>query len=107
MGLLADLLESLKEALDGEDAGLKPRPQTEDDKALMYTTRTETDGQMQVFEGKLPPDMKGTFYTMYPVGSVNSGGLPFPETTDGQYNPEYGTPIMNGDGFVRRWFPEK
>lgn len=98
MGLLVDLIEGLKNIEQSEQ--LKPRPQTTDDKALMYTTRTETDGSLEVYQGTLPSDMNGVFYTVYPVGSVNSGGLPFPEEINGKYNPEFGTPIMNGDGFV-------
>lgn len=98
MGLVADLIHGLKD-LEGTNQ-LKPRPQTSDDQALMYTTRTETDGTLEVYDGNLPADMNGVFYTIYPVGSVNSGGLPFPETINGQYNPEFGTPIMNGDGLV-------
>jgi carotenoid cleavage dioxygenase-like enzyme len=98
MGLLADLIQGLKVLEENEH--LKPRPQTSDDTALMYTTRTETDGNLQVYEGTLPADMNGVFYVIYPVGSVNSGGLPFPETIDGQYNNEYGTPLMNGDGMI-------
>ncbi|HQW85394.1 MAG TPA: carotenoid oxygenase family protein, partial [Ferruginibacter sp.] len=68
---------------------------------FLYTTQTENDGQLQVFEGELPNDMNGVFYVMYPVGTVNSKGLPFPEfDSNGKYNKEYGTPIMNGDGML-------
>jgi carotenoid cleavage dioxygenase-like enzyme len=98
MGLLADLLHGLKDLEKCED--LKPQPQTNDDKALMYTTRTETEGKLSVYEGALPADLSGVFYVVYPVGSVNSGGLPFPQTTGGKYNSEYATPIMNGDGMI-------
>jgi carotenoid cleavage dioxygenase-like enzyme len=98
MGLLADLLLGLK---DIEKCGdLKPQPQTSDDKALMYTTRTETDGKLEVYQGSLPADMNGVFYVVYPVGSVNSGGLPFPQTINDKYNSEYATPLMNGDGMI-------
>jgi carotenoid cleavage dioxygenase-like enzyme len=98
MGLLADLLQGLK---DLEECKIpKPRPQTSDDKALMFTTRTETDGKLQVFDGILPADLHGIFYVVYPVGSVNSGGLPFPETINGSYNSEYASPLMNGDGMI-------
>lgn len=98
MGLVADLLHGLKDLEKCQN--LKPKPQTEDDKALMYTTRTETDGNLQVYEGTLPSDMNGVFYVVYPVGSVNSGGLPFPQTINGKYNDEYASPIMNGDGMI-------
>lgn len=68
---------------------------------FLYTTRTETDGKLQLYEGVLPQDMNGVFYVMYPVGTVNSNGLPYAEhDEDGKYNKEYGTPIMNGDGML-------
>lgn len=68
---------------------------------LLYTTRNETDGPLEIVEGEFPEDIYGHVYIIYPVGSVNSGGLPFPKTTpDGKKNPEYGTPIMNGDGYM-------
>lgn len=70
---------------------------------LLYTTRDELDGIMHVIEGHLPADLHGVFYVAYPVGSVNSGGLPFKEfNEDGSENGEYGTPIMNGDGMVMK-----
>jgi carotenoid cleavage dioxygenase-like enzyme len=79
----------------------KRRPQTQADKALLLTTRNEVDGTLELIEGTVPDELNGTFYVMYPVGSVNSGGLPFPEKyADGSYNREYGTPIMNGDGML-------
>jgi carotenoid cleavage dioxygenase-like enzyme len=62
---------------------------------LLYTTRNEVDVELQIIEGNLPSDIEGAVYLTYPVGSVNSGGLPFP-VTDG----DYGSPIMNGDGMV-------
>lgn len=68
---------------------------------LLKTSREEFEGLLEVVEGYLPEDLYGGFYVSYPVGSVNSGGLPFPEKTDsGKHNPEFGSPIMNGDGFV-------
>lgn len=70
-------------------------------KPLLYTTRTEFDGTLTVVKGQLPADLTGVFYVIYPVGSVNSAGLPFPKNNpDGSPNHEYGTPIMNGDGMV-------
>ena len=68
---------------------------------LLETSREEIDGILNVVEGTLPDDIHGVFYVTLPVGSVNSGGLPFPEKTpDGKSNPEYASPIMNGDGMV-------
>jgi carotenoid cleavage dioxygenase-like enzyme len=98
MHLLADLLKGLKDL--AENIEPKPDPVTEVTGGLMYTTRNETDGTLEVYEGRLPADLNGVFYTIYPVGSINSGGLPFPKTVGGKYNPEYGTPIMNGDGYI-------
>ncbi|MFL5764257.1 MAG: carotenoid oxygenase family protein [Bacteroidia bacterium] len=98
MGLLADLLEGLKDL--EVKTGLEPSTDKDAAGGLMYTTRDDVDGTLEVYEGRLPRDLTGTFYTVYPVGSVNSGGLPFPKTVGGKYNPEYGTPIMNGDGYI-------
>ena len=47
-------------------------------KELLKTTRTETSGSLDVIEGKPPTDISGSFYVVYPVGSVNGGGLPYP-----------------------------
>lgn len=68
---------------------------------LLKTSREEFEGSLTVTEGILPADISGAFYVSYPVGSVNSSGLPFPEKKpDGSHNPEFGSPIMNGDGFI-------
>lgn len=68
---------------------------------LLHTSREEFDGKMNIIDGSLPKDLTGVFYASYPVGSVNSGGLPFPaQLANGDHNPEYGSPIMNGDGMV-------
>jgi carotenoid cleavage dioxygenase-like enzyme len=70
---------------------------------LLFTTRADVDGPLTILTGEYPKDIYGEFYVIYPVGSVNSGGLPFPKTLpDGSRNPEYGTPIMNGDGYAVR-----
>lgn len=98
MSILEELLTGIEDLKGCRN--LKPQTQTPADMALMKTTRTETDGKMTVFEGKLPADMSGVFYVIYPVGSVNSGGLPFPQLINGKYNGEYATPIMNGDGMI-------
>uniref|UniRef100_UPI003593A4E5 carotenoid oxygenase family protein n=1 Tax=Aquiflexum sp. TaxID=1872584 RepID=UPI003593A4E5 len=68
---------------------------------LLTTSREEYEGPLRILEGELPLDIHGVFYVSLPVGSVNSGALPFPEKNpDGRRNSEYGTPIMNGDGMV-------
>lgn len=74
---------------------------TDPKQALLYTTRNEADCIMKIVEGTLPTDLKGVFYMIYPVGSINSNGLPFPENNDdGTRNQEYGSPVMNGDGMA-------
>lgn len=82
----------------------KPKSKTIDQankEPLLKTSREEFEGQLQVIEGTLPNDIYGGFHVSFPVGSVNSGGLPFPEyKSDGKSNPEFGSPIMNGDGFI-------
>jgi carotenoid cleavage dioxygenase-like enzyme len=97
---MAELLQGLKHLAEREPRNAKVIPPQEERQPLMYTTRTETDGRISVTEGTLPKGLNGVFYTMYPVGSVNSGGLPYPPFLNGKANSEYGTPIMNGDGFV-------
>jgi carotenoid cleavage dioxygenase-like enzyme len=68
-------------------------------KALLGTSRNEVDVALNIIEGEIPDGLTGVFYAMTQVGSVNSGGLPFPEyNSDGSYNHEYGSPMMNGDG---------
>jgi len=79
---------------------LNPPLQSEADKVLLMTSRNEVDGKLQIFEGTMPTDLHGVFYAVYPVGSVNSNGLPFSQTINGKNNIEYGTPIMNGDGMM-------
>jgi carotenoid cleavage dioxygenase-like enzyme len=72
-------------------------------KPLLYTTRNEVDAPLDIIEGTLPADVQGAFFVSYPVGSVNSGGLPFPKTyPDGKRSQEYGSAIMNGDGMGLR-----
>lgn len=82
----------------------KPRNKPSSDpnkEPLLKTSREEFEGALQILSGSLPPDIHGGLQVSYPVGSVNSGGLPFPEKNpDGSANPEHGSPIMNGDGFV-------
>lgn len=80
---------------------IPPGPQLPAADTFLYTTSTETDGKLQVFEGNMPSDVNGVFYVMYPVGTVNSNGLPYTQyNEDGKYNKEYGSPIMNGDGML-------
>ena len=70
-----------------------------------YASRKEVnDVELNVFEGEIPDDIYGYVFFNNPVGTVNSGGLPFPEKTpDGEDNPEYGSSVFNGDGMLMRF----
>ncbi|MHA7128968.1 carotenoid oxygenase family protein [Algoriphagus namhaensis] len=81
----------------------RSQPETNPDtrEPLLKTSREEIQGPLKVIEGTLPHDLFGAFQVSLPVGSVNSEGLPFPaKNQKGHRNPEYGSPIMNGDGMV-------
>lgn len=68
----------------------------------MTTSREELDLELQIVEGQIPQDIYGHFFVVYPVGNANSS-LPISEfLPDGTPNPDYGSPIMNGDGMVMR-----
>jgi carotenoid cleavage dioxygenase-like enzyme len=72
-------------------------------KPIISGNRLELDVELSVLEGFIPDDIYGHVFICNPSGSVNSGGLPFPKYyKDGSINNEYGSPIMNGDGFVFR-----
>ncbi len=61
--------------------------------AVMVASRCElTELELNIIEGKLPEDLQGHVFIVAPAGSVDSGGLPYPD----------GTPIFNGDGMVYR-----
>lgn len=61
---------------------------------LLKTSLEEFEGSLKIIAGTLPADIHGAFHVSYPVGSVNSGDLPFPEKNpDGTHNSEYGTPL--------------
>ncbi len=68
----------------------------------MTTSRKELDLELQVIEGVLPEDIYGHFFVVYPVGNVNSNLPISPTLPDGSVNPDFGSPIMNGDGMVMR-----
>jgi carotenoid cleavage dioxygenase-like enzyme len=72
------------------------------DRKLLTTSRRELDVELNILEGQIPDDIHGHFFVVYPVGNVNSA-LPISETMpDGSTNPDYGSPLMNGDGMVMR-----
>ena len=71
---------------------------------LLTATRQSLDITLQLKEGAIPQDMHGYVFINSGVGSVNSNGLPYPpQKPDGSYNPEYGSPVINGDGYVFRF----
>jgi carotenoid cleavage dioxygenase-like enzyme len=61
--------------------------------SVLRARRTELDAvPLSVVEGQLPPDLAGHLFVVAPVGTVATGGLPYPRPTT----------IMNGDGMVFR-----
>ena len=70
---------------------------------LLSATREELDVDLEVIEGEAPTDAHGHIFINSAVGSVNSGGLPYPKYEgDGSLDGEWNTPIFNGDGYVVR-----
>jgi len=65
---------------------------------LIAATRAEVSADLNLKTGQIPTDWHGHVFISSPVGSVNSGGLPFPPGTQ-----ETGSPIMNGDGYFFRF----
>ena len=60
--------------------------------SILNASRCElTDIKLEI-EGELPEDLQGYVFIVAPVGSVNSGGLPYPN----------GDPLLNGDGIIYR-----
>ena len=69
-------------------SGCPPVPQS-----IMTASRDELDHvQLEIFEGHLPDDVQGHVFIVAPVGSVDSGGLPFKD----------GNSFLNGDGMIYR-----
>ncbi len=58
---------------------------------------------LTVLQGTIPQDLYGFVYLMTQCGTVNSGGYPFPKTINGEPNPEYGSPVLNGNGMIFRF----
>jgi carotenoid cleavage dioxygenase-like enzyme len=59
----------------------------------MTPSRDELDNvQLEIFEGHLPDDVQGHVFIVAPVGTVDSGGLPFKD----------GNSFLNGDGMIYR-----
>ncbi|NBD32529.1 MAG: lignostilbene-alpha,beta-dioxygenase [Cyanobacteria bacterium] len=61
--------------------------------SILRASRCElSDLSLEIVAGQLPTDLRGHFFMVAPVGSVNSGGLPYPE----------GDSVLNGDGMIYR-----
>lgn len=61
--------------------------------SILTANRWElTKLELTISEGKLPSDIHGHVFLIAPVGTVNSGGLPFPN----------GQSFFNGDGMIYR-----
>jgi carotenoid cleavage dioxygenase-like enzyme len=61
--------------------------------SILTASRSElTDVKLEAYEGVIPKDLQGHAFFIAPVGSVDSGGLPYPS----------GNSILNGDGMVYR-----
>ncbi|MDJ0618690.1 MAG: carotenoid oxygenase family protein [Calothrix sp. MO_192.B10] len=62
--------------------------------SVMTASRSELNNvELNILDGKLPEDISGHVFVIAPVGSVDSGGLPYVD----------GTPIFNGDGMIYRF----
>jgi carotenoid cleavage dioxygenase-like enzyme len=68
-------------------ADCPPVPQS-----IMSATREELDDIPMNINGELPGDLLGHVFIVAPVGSVESGGLPFKD----------GDSLLNGDGMIYR-----
>jgi carotenoid cleavage dioxygenase-like enzyme len=72
-------------------------------RSLLTATRASLNLELTCVEGSIPTDWYGHVYINSGAGSVNSQGLPYPEKlADGSMNPEFGSPVINGDGYVIR-----
>lgn len=60
------------------------------------------DLKLEKIEGNIPDDWYGHVYFNSPVGTVNSGGLPYKPEESHEFISEFGTPVMNGDGMAFR-----
>ncbi|PNW41148.1 UNVERIFIED_CONTAM: lignostilbene-alpha,beta-dioxygenase [Euhalothece sp. KZN 001] len=60
--------------------------------SILTADRCELSDLSINIEGELPEDLQGHFFMVAPVGSVDSGGLPYPSADS----------IINGDGMIFR-----
>ncbi|MBK6264811.1 carotenoid oxygenase family protein [Marivirga sp. S37H4] len=71
---------------------------------LLTSTREPLDVELKVKEGKIPDDLSGFVFINSGAGTVNSGGLPYERyLPDGKFNQEFGSPVINGDGYMFRF----
>jgi len=71
---------------------------------LLTQTRKALDVELKVKEGEIPQDLSGFVFINSGAGTVNSGGLPYPKTlANGESNKEFGSPVINGDGYMYRF----
>ncbi len=71
---------------------------------LLTSTRESLDVELEVKEGEIPNDLSGFVFINSGAGSVNSAGLPYERfLPDGTFNQEYGSPVINGDGYLFRF----
>jgi len=60
--------------------------------SILTANRYELSDLPMHIEGNLPEDIQGHFFMVAPVGSIASGGLPYPSKDS----------ILNGDGMIYR-----
>ena len=79
--------EPTKSNTEAVMSGCPPVPQS-----IMTASREELDNIPLDIEGELPEDLLGHVFIVAPVGSVESGGLPYKD----------GDSCLNGDGMIYR-----
>lgn len=71
---------------------------------LLTQTRKSLDIELTTIEGEIPKDLSGFVYINSGAGTVNSGGLPYQKKLpNGEMNQEFGSPVINGDGYMYRF----
>ena len=71
---------------------------------LLTATRESLNINLKVKEGKIPDDLSGFVFINSGAGTINSEGLPYKKKLpNGDLNKEYGSPVINGDGYIFRF----
>ena len=71
---------------------------------LLTATREPLDILLNIVSGTIPADLSGFVFINSGAGTINSNGLPFTKNmADGTPNQEYGSPVINGDGYMFRF----